>query len=76
VVDSHFGGNRRLAGTGTGAKLEYADIDPSFLDLVRTTVSDQPVPVEKDQSNRRYLHPVSGTPAAATRAGLFTSSIR
>jgi len=76
VVDSHFGGNRRLAGTGTGARLEYADIDPSLLDLVRTTVSDQPVPVENDQSNRRYLHPVSGTPAAATGAGLFTSIMR
>ena len=30
VVDSHFGGNRRLTGTGTGARLEYEDI-PGYL---------------------------------------------
>jgi hypothetical protein len=76
VLDSYLGGNRRLAGTGTGARLEYTDIDPSFLDLVGTTVSDQPVPIEKDQSNRWYLHPEAGTPAAATGAGLFTSATK
>ena len=40
VVDSLFAGNRRLAGTGTGARLEYQDIDPSFLELVGTRVPD------------------------------------
>jgi len=39
VVDSLFAGNRRLAGSGTGARLEYQDIDPSFLELVGTQVS-------------------------------------
>ena len=29
IVDSYFAGNRRLAGSGTGARLDYADIDPS-----------------------------------------------
>jgi hypothetical protein len=29
VVDSYFAGNRRLAGSGTAARLEYQDIEPS-----------------------------------------------
>ena len=33
VVDSYFGGNKKLAGTGTGARVEFADIDSSFLEM-------------------------------------------
>jgi len=71
VVDSHFANNRRLAGSGTGARLEYQDIDPSFLELVGTRVSDQPVILEQDQTKRNYLHPVAGSEAAKIGAGLF-----
>jgi hypothetical protein len=72
VVDSYFANNRRLTGTGTGARLEYQDIDSSFLDLIRTTVSDQPIVFGRDQTKRDYLHPVAGSEAAAVGAGLFT----
>jgi hypothetical protein len=75
VVDSFFAANRRLAGSGTGARLEYADIDPSFLQLVSTTVTEQAVLTERDQTKRHYLHPVSGTAAAKVGAGLFTTPI-
>ena len=36
VVDSYFAGNKKLAGTGTGARVEFADIDPSFLEMSGT----------------------------------------
>jgi hypothetical protein len=72
IIGSYFAQNRRLAGTGTGARLEYRDIDPSFLDLVGTTVSDQPITLERDQTKRNYLHPVAGSEAAKIGAGLFT----
>jgi hypothetical protein len=75
VLDSYFAGNRRLAGSGTGARLEYADIDPSFLKLVGTTITEQAVAFERDQTKRHYLHPVSGTAAAKVGAGLFTTPI-
>ena len=75
VVDSFFAGNRRLAGSGTGARLEYQDIDPSFLDLAVTTVSDQPISLERDQTKRNYLHPVAGSEAARIGAGLFTKPL-
>jgi len=71
VAGSYFAQNRRLAGTGTGARLEYRDIDPSFLDLAGTTVSDQPISLERDQTKRSYLHPVAGSDAAKVGAGLF-----
>jgi len=71
VIDSYFANNRRLTGSGTGARLEYQDIDSSFLELVRTTVSDQPVVLEHDQTKRNYLHPVAGSEAAKIGAGLF-----
>jgi hypothetical protein len=71
VVDSHFSDNRRLAGSGTGARLEYHDIDASFLELVRTDSTAQGYASERDQEKRTYLHPVAGTAAAATGAGLF-----
>lgn len=71
VVDSYFANNRRLAGSGTGARLEYEDIDPSFLELVGTTVTEQRAAFEHEQAKRSYLHPVAGSDAAATGAGLF-----
>ncbi len=71
VVDSYFANNRRLAGSGTGARLEYADMDPSFLELAGTKVTDQPVVFERDQTKRNYLHPVAGSDAAKVGAGLF-----
>ena len=72
VVDSYFAGNRRLAGSGTGARLQYADIDPSFLTLVNTPIVDAPVALERDSTKLDYLHPVAGSAAAKVGAGLFT----
>ena len=72
VVDSHLGGNRRLTGSGTGARLEYKDIDPSVLELINTKVTDQPVVLERDSTKSSYLHPVAGSDAAKVGAGLFT----
>ncbi len=74
VIDSYFANNRRLAGSGTGARLEYQDIDSSFLELVGTKVSDHPVLSERDQTKRDYLHPVAGSEAAKVGAGLFAKS--
>jgi hypothetical protein len=71
VVDSFFANNRRLTGSGTGARLEYQDIDSSFLEMVRTKVTDQSVVLERDQTKRNYLHPVAGSEAAKIGAGLF-----
>jgi hypothetical protein len=71
VVDSFFAANRRLSGSGTGARLEYADIDPSFLELAGTKVTDQAVVFERDQTKRNYLHPIAGSEAAQIGAGLF-----
>ena len=74
VVDSYFANNRRLAGTGTGARLEYRDIDPSFLELAGTKVTEQSVLLERDQAKRNWLHPVAGSEAAKIGAGLFTKT--
>jgi hypothetical protein len=71
VVDSLFANNRRLTGSGTGAKLEYQDIDSSFLDMVGTRMTDQSVMLERDQTKHNYLHPVAGSEAAKVGAGLF-----
>ncbi len=72
VVDSLFAGNKKLAGAGAGPALNFRDADPSFLELVRTKVSGEPVTLELDQTKRNYLHPVEGSEAAAVGAGLFT----
>jgi hypothetical protein len=72
VVDSYFANNSRLTGSGTGARLEYQDIDSSFLQMVGTKVTDQSVMLERDQTKRNYLHPVAGSEAATIGAGLFT----
>ncbi|MDE3165180.1 MAG: hypothetical protein KGN36_05185 [Acidobacteriota bacterium] len=71
VVDSLFAHNTRLAGTGTGARIEFADIDPSFLELSGARVIEQAVMVELDETKRSYLHPVAGSEAAKIGAGLF-----
>lgn len=75
IVDSYFGGNRRMAGSGTGARLQYKDIDSDFLELIRTKVADQPVAFERDQTRRDYLHPVAGWDAAKVGAGLFLKAL-
>jgi len=72
IVDSYFANNRRLTGSGTGARLEYQDIDSSFLEIVGTKVTDQSIMLERDQTKRNYLHPVAGSEAATIGAGLFT----
>ena len=71
VVDSFFANNKKLTGTGTGARVEFQDIDSSFLELVGTKISDQPVVLEHDETKRNYLHPVAGSEAAKIGAGLF-----
>jgi hypothetical protein len=74
VADSYFANNRRLTGTGTGARLEYRDIDPSVLQLEATKITDEPVAMERDQARRNYLHPVTGSEASRIGAGLFMKS--
>jgi hypothetical protein len=71
VIDSYLAHNRRLAGSGTGARLEYKDIDAGFLEMVGTKTSEQSITFERDQSKRNYLHPVAGSEAAKIGAGLF-----
>lgn len=73
VLSSYFAANRRLAGSGTGARLEYSDIDPSFLQLSDTTTTEKPVEFEGDSAKLNYLHPVTGSEASKLRAGLFIS---
>ena len=75
VIDSYFAGNRRLTGSGTGARLEYQDIDSSFLELIGTRSSEQRVDTERDQTRRGYLHPVAGSDAAKVGAGLFMRAV-
>jgi hypothetical protein len=73
VIDSLFTGNRRFTGSGGGPALNFRDSDPSFLELVGTRRSDDPLELEMDQSKRSYLHPKAGTDAAKIGAGLFTN---
>lgn len=75
VIDSFFAGNRRLASSGTGARLDYAEIDPAFLELVGTTVSEQGVTMEHSQAERNYLHPIASSEAAKVGAGLFLNAL-
>lgn len=71
VTDCHFAGNRRLAGSGTGARLEYQDIDPSFLKMQGTTIEDVAIRLPVDATRSDYLHAPVGSPAARLGAGLF-----
>ena len=75
VVNCYFGKNLNLAGSGTGATLGYVPIEPAFMDLVGSKVTNQPVPIEMNQRSRNYLHPVAGSDAARTGAGLFAKPI-
>ncbi len=75
VVNCHFGKNLNLAGSGTGATLGYVPIEPAFMDLVGSKVTNQPVPIEMNQRSRTYLHPVAGSDAAKVGAGLFAKPI-
>lgn len=70
-MNSHFGKNLSLAGLGTGASLGYVAIPPTFMEMVGSTVTNLPVPIEMDQRKRNYLHPVAGSDAAKVGAGLF-----
>ncbi len=74
VIDCYLAGNSKLAGTGTGARLEYSDIDPSFMLMAGTKVTREPVAIEMDSTRRNYLHPVAGSEAAGIGAGLFIRS--
>lgn len=71
VVNSLFAANKKMACSGTGANLGFKDIDSSFLELINTKVSDQPVAVELDETKKNYLHPVAGSEAAKIGVGLF-----
>ncbi len=71
VVESYFANNKKLTGTGTGARVEFQEIDSSFLEMVGTKVTEQPVLWEHDETKRNCLHPVAGSEAAKIGAGLF-----
>lgn len=71
VRNCYLAGNRRLFGSGVGARQQYADLDPSWLKLESTQVVEQPVPVEREQTKRNWLHPAEGSEAARIGAGLF-----
>ncbi len=71
VRDSLFAGNKKYTGSGAGPALNFRDIDPSFLELTNTKVTEQPVQLELDQTKRNYLHPVAGSEAARIGAGFF-----
>jgi hypothetical protein len=71
VVNSLLAANKKMASSGTGANLGFKDIDASFLELVNTKVTDQPVAVELNETKKNYLHPVAGSDAAKIGVGLF-----
>lgn len=73
VLSSYFARNRRLTGTGTGARLEYRDIDSSVLELIHTRVTGERVAIDMDSTKPTWLHPAPGSAAAATGAGLFVN---
>jgi hypothetical protein len=71
VRDSLFANNQKLVISGVGAKMEFHEIAPSFLDLIGTRILSQAIAFEQDQTKRNYLHPVTGIEAAEIGAGLF-----
>ncbi len=73
VIDSLFTGNKNFTGSGGGPALNFRDTDPSFLELIGTKKSDEPLELQMDQSKRNYLHPKEGTEAAKIGTGLFTN---
>jgi hypothetical protein len=46
-------------------------MEPSFLEMVGTKVTAEPVVIERDQRKRSFLHPVAGSETAKVGAGLF-----
>jgi hypothetical protein len=74
VINCHFGKNQHLAGSGTGATLGYVPIDPGFMEMVGSKVTNQPVVIDMNQRSRHYLHPVAGSEAARIGAGLFAKT--
>ena len=70
VRGSLFAGNRKFTGGGAGPALNFRDNDPSFLELVETRRTDQPIELEMDESKRNYLHPIAAE-AIKIGAGLF-----
>jgi hypothetical protein len=75
VVNSLFAVNKKMACSGTGANLGFKDIDSSFLELINTKVSDEPAPVELDETKKNYLHPLPGSEAAKIGVGLFLNPV-
>lgn len=71
VRNSLFAGNKRFTGSGAGPAMNFKDNDPSFLELIDTKRTEQPVELELDQTKRNYLHAAAGTEAARIGAGLF-----
>lgn len=71
VKDCHFAGNRRLAGSGTGASLEYQDIDPGFMKMQGTLIEEAAIKLPIDATRRDYLHAPEGSAASKLGAGLF-----
>jgi hypothetical protein len=67
-----FAGNKRFTGSGGGPALNFRDNDPSFLNLIDTKITGQPVQLEFDQTKRNYLHVQEGTSGSDIGAGLFT----
>jgi hypothetical protein len=59
-----------------GPALNFRDNDPSFLNLIDTKITDQPVQLELDQTKRSYLHVQEGTSGSDIGAGLFTNKAR
>lgn len=51
--------------------MNFPGIDPSFLELIDTNVTDRPIQLDLDQTRRNYLHAVAGSEAAKIGAGLF-----
>ena len=47
-------------------------IRSSFLELVDTKRSTQPIELEMDESKKNYLHPIAGSDAAKVGVLLFT----
>jgi hypothetical protein len=75
AIDSLFARNRAMAATGTGAYLEFKDIDASFIEMVNSKVTAEALVLELDETKRGYLHPLPGTEAARIGAGLFTKPV-
>jgi hypothetical protein len=73
VQNCLFAGNKKFTGLGAGPALNFRDNDPSFLELIDTKITDQPIVLEFDQTKRNYLHAVAGSEAAKIGAGLFQS---